>query len=481
MEKKGADVCIVGGGTAGMAAAYALKDYNCKVILIEKQLTLGGTATNAWVETWIEGVVPSYLENILKIMKFSPEDIQKSFLPTKYACEGKGGKALNLSHEKLSSIYLQHMKESENIELLLGYTFQNACIGEKRIDKVCVVNVADPSDKIEIESRFFIDCSGDGILACYNGELDVDFYLGEDPYERFEESLAPQKYVCPSDRHKMLNEPSLFFQVDKIKDVTVDTKVVPSVVDEKYRINPSVDYLYNGYVGGHWVNPLTGMNISGWPVIELGEERVYQMAVASIAGYWNFICKEIPKRIETKKPLYGYSASTPSLQPNGLYAPMLGIREGRRVCCEYMLREIDLTRTISSTSLGRNIACGSHEIDFHVYGSLNFERIANFNQNKIRPSGIPYECLIPKRFDNTLIACRAYGASHIALAARRVNKDMAQLGWAAGNAIKMCLDDSLSNTRDVNVSTLQGDEYTGFKSAVQKLENTLDEKYKEKK
>ena len=66
-----------------------------------------------------------------------------------------------------------------------------------------------------------------------------------------------------------------------------------------------------------------------------------------------------------------------------------------------------------------------------------------------------------------MIACRAYGASHIALAARRLNKDMAQLGWAAGFAVRECMEGNLDDVRLVDVTQIQ--KKSGFKENVQRL------------
>lgn len=485
LDLKQCDACIIGAGTSGMAAAYALRDCGYNVILVEKQKELGGTATNGWVDSWIEGVTPPYLETILeKNWLINIKSIRKAWLPARYAYD-KGPRGFSIHSDRLAKTYKKDMDASTNIEVICEYVFKEAKIQGRIVKSIIVSDVATSLKEMEIKADFFIDCSGTGVLGCYEGKIDIDFYQGEDPYERFEESLIPKNDLTPEQRHMILNEPSLFFLVHK-KDISSEKSTkqnitfYPSSVDPKYRIKSNLDYIYDGYNTGTWVNPMIGLNISGWAVMELGEEKVYQMAVDNISGYWNFVHNEVYRKLKANESLGGFNKFTLIYELDGRYAPMLGIREGKRVCCEYMLRQNDLEKVISHTNIKSYIACGSHTIDFHIYGSLNFSEVAEFNKNRIRPSGIPYECLIPKRFDNTLIACRAYGASHIALAARRVNKDMAQLGWAAGNAIKMCLHNNLSNTREVDVPVLQGDDYTGFKSAVRKLEDMLDDKFKEK-
>jgi hypothetical protein len=77
---------------------------------------------------------------------------------------------------------------------------------------------------------------------------------------------------------------------------------------------------------------------------------------------------------------------------------------------------------------------------------------------------------------NVLIASRCYGASQIALASARGNFVMAQLGWAAGNAIKICLNSNHDDVRRVNIALLQSAEYTDFKNRVKKLESLFNNK-----
>lgn len=477
----GTNVCIIGGGTSGMAAAYALKGSGYQVVLIEKQKEFGGTATNAWVDSWIEGITPPYLETILeKTWLINIQSIRKAWLPVRYS-KDKGVRGFSIPHDRLANSYRRDMDAASNIVTMSGYTFKGANLQDRKVKSIFVSETSTPSVEIEIKADFFIDCSGSGILGCYGGKIDVDFYQGEDPYERFEESLIPKNNLTSEQRHMILNEPSLFFQVQERNNSVEKTENVAAgflltSIDDKFKIIPHSDYLFDGYNTGAWVNPMTGMNISGGAVIELGEEKVYEIAANSIFDYWNFVRSEVQERIANHKPLYGFNQSTLDCYFEGIHAPMLGVREGRRVCCEYMLRQSDLEELITSSDIKSYIACGSHLVDFHVYGSLDFSAVSNFNKTKLRPSGIPYECLIPKRFDNILVACRAFGASHIALAARRVNRDMAQLGWAAGNAIKICMHDNLTNTREVDVATLQKDDYTGFRSAVAVLETMLDPK-----
>ena len=50
---------------------------------------------------------------------------------------------------------------------------------------------------------------------------------------------------------------------------------------------------------------------------------------------------------------------------------------------------------------------------------------------------------------------------------RRLNKDMAQLGWAAGFAVRECMEGNLDDVRLVDVTQIQ--KKSGFKENVQRL------------
>ena len=88
------------------------------------------------------------------------------------------------------------------------------------------------------------------------------------------------------------------------------------------------------------------------------------------------------------------------------------------------------------------------------------------------PNGVPYEALIPKCYTNSLVACRAYGASHIALSSIRLVKTMMDLGHSAGVAIKqLCYSDTRGDVRTVDVSSVQDE--IGILNVINDLETNF--------
>lgn len=467
-EKKW-NVCILGTGTAGMAAAYALANYRLSngekvnVILVEPYATLGGTAVNAWVQTWIEGINPPYLEKILMEYGYKPEEIRKSILPARFG----GGGNLLLNHEKLAEQYRRDMDAAQNVTVLTGHWFGDiksvTCEGGKQ--KIHVITVKDKDGNcMDIEADFFIDSSGDGVLCRAAG---VDYYIGEDPYSRFNEDLMPK-----NDQYDetSLNEPSLFYRVLPPEKSQSDNEFLGSIetVYEKDGKVVKPDYIdSDGYANQRFCNPMTGLGMTGYEC--LGKpEWAYKTAVNRFLEHWKFVKTTLQQRYNDgmSGSYRGYPVNQRLWNYTGEFAPMLGIRESYRIKCEYMLRQNDLTELIDPNNLKDYIACGSHTIDFHITQNIDRRKVTLFNKS-IKPSGIPYRCMIPLGVKNVLIACRAYGASHIALAARRLNKDMAQLGWAAGFAVRECMEGNLDDVRLVDVTQIQ--KKSGFKENVQRL------------
>ena len=108
-------------------------------------------------------------------------------------------------------------------------------------------------------------------------------------------------------------------------------------------------------------------------------------------------------------------------------APMLGIREGRRVRAKYVLRESDLAAGWDGQPHKDMIAVADHPCDIHGEGGVLTGVKTAY--------GVPFRCLIPNgSYGNLLVACRGAGFSKIAASSCRLQRTMIQLGTAAGLA-----------------------------------------------
>jgi hypothetical protein len=67
---------------------------------------------------------------------------------------------------------------------------------------------------------------------------------------------------------------------------------------------------------------------------------------------------------------------------------------------------------------------------------------------------VPYTALIPETLDNVIIAGKAYCASHDALSAARMQRDLCVMGMVAANAVRVAIDQK-ALLRNIPVSRLQ--------------------------
>ncbi|MBP3606570.1 MAG: FAD-dependent oxidoreductase [Clostridia bacterium] len=126
----------------------------------------------------------------------------------------------------------------------------------------------------------------------------------------------------------------------------------------------------------------------------------------------------------------------------------IGIRESRRVMGEYVLCEEDL---IALRRFEDAIAAANYAIDIHSPDGSG-TRFQEFSDGEWYE--IPYRALLPKGFDNLLVAGRCISSTHEAQASYRIMPFCAELGQAAGCAVAVAKR-SGRNARTVNVKDVQ--------------------------
>jgi hypothetical protein len=115
-------------------------------------------------------------------------------------------------------------------------------------------------------------------------------------------------------------------------------------------------------------------------------------------------------------------------------APMVGIRETRRVVGEYVLTADDV---LSARKFEDRIAKNAYPIDIHnpVGEGTTLRRLPPGEYHEV-----PYRCLVPLGVDNLLVAGRCISATFEAQASIRVQANCRAFGEAAGTAAAMCAE-----------------------------------------
>jgi hypothetical protein len=116
-----------------------------------------------------------------------------------------------------------------------------------------------------------------------------------------------------------------------------------------------------------------------------------------------------------------------------LTAPMVGVRESRRIIGEYILTAQDY---FNAKKFEDAISRNRYPIDIHLPTNyLPGERHLGPEEYH----EIPYRSIIPLKVDNLIVACRALSASFEAHGAVRIQPNMRAIGQAAGVAAALCV------------------------------------------
>ncbi len=408
-----ADVCVVGGGSAGIGAAVGASRNGGTVVLVEKNKILGGTSTAGYVCRWEPGPGDALAREIYTQLKRRPNAVGITRrLPTAFGAlleidpklsyddtTQRAGVAAKDLHAVVFEPQIFHqavrelLEETGRCRVLLETEFTRAEVNGRRVSAIYATGKKGTAYRIEAET--FIDASG-GAHLCRR--IGCETLVGEDGFERFHEPHAPKK---PSGT---LNAISLCYRVTPRTDAAVET--LP--LEESAKGWARIATVHTLPAGDFIVNPL-GL-VPGRMLIDKGYAKTYEIARRRAAAHWRWLKQHAPF-----KECRFYS-----------FAPMLGIRESHRVLTEYMLTEHDLLCGLDKHLYTDIVAHADHPMDTHGRGG------------GLRPVtgvyGIPFRCLVPKGWSNVLVAGRCAGFSHLAASSCRLSRTMMALGHAAGRA-----------------------------------------------
>ena len=162
-----ADVIIIGGGAAGIAAAVSAAESGSKVILIERYGFLGGMATAAMV-----GTICGLYYRGTKAPEFAVQGFAKTFAEgvargsaTKPHCFSKGLHFLPyepfvFNEEAMNALHLA------GVEILLHAMLDNVDIEGAEIQAISVIT---PSGKLTIQTKAVVDCTGEALVSVLAG------------------------------------------------------------------------------------------------------------------------------------------------------------------------------------------------------------------------------------------------------------------------------------------------------------------------
>lgn len=406
---KAYQVVVAGGGLTGVAAAVAARRGGAEsVLLIERYGFLGGAATNGLVNPfmtyWTEGHYGDPRHRLVKgIFAELLERLQA------LGCLRDDRVSFDAEGMKLA---LQRMALEEGVALLLHSLAEAVHI--KDGDRLSAIRVASKSGVEYIAGKVFIDCTGDGDIACLCG---VPYENGRKE-DGFSQPMTLSFRMAGVDKGRMPSNSDI--------NAAYRAAIVRGEIH-----NPREDVLYFNVMQEDVVHFNTtrvvkrdGASAEGLTAAEIeAREQVWEMAA--------FLKKEIP----------GFENAY--LQTT---APQIGVRESRRILGEYLLTEKDV---LGCARFPDAVARCSYNIDIH--------NPAGTGTTLIRlPEGgyyeIPWRCMFSLRIRNLICAGRCISSSHEAHSSLRIMPTCAALGQAAGTAA------ALSILRGVHPCRLAGEE-----------------------
>ena len=396
------DVFVAGGGAAGIAAAVAASRGGARVFLAESGGAFGGLGTT--------GMVPA----------FAPFDDGENILASGIGLEIRRSVSrqipLNnywtpINTEELKREYDRIVSES-GVQFSFFTTVCDVIADGRHSD--CVV-LTSKSGMFAVKAKIYIDCTGDGDLIAFAGGA---FEMGDE-----QGTVMPQT-LC-----------SVWANIDRTRvregapNRMIEQAFADGVLSQEDRHLPGFFYHESGVGGGN-----IGHTFDIDPTDETALTKAMIKGRSLLPEYERYYKEYLKDGFENLTLV-----ST---------AAILGVRESRRICCDYMLSVDDFVqRAVFADEIGRYC----YPIDIHVkntdkdeYERFMKEYETTFKYKRGESYGIPFRSLIPVSFDNALVAGRCMGADQKMQASVRVMPGCFITGQAAGAAAALA-----ANTEDV--------------------------------
>jgi hypothetical protein len=433
-------VLVVGSGAAGLTAALAAARNGAETLLLENAGFLGGiSATLPWL-----GFHDRDYRLIVKGLPLEfCQRLQAAGAASTHELDPKCGSAISIDSHWWRIIAMQLVREA-GVRLLLHTQAVDTIREGERIRGVVIEN---KSGRQRIEADVTIDCSGDGDVAARGGAQwekgrtadglvqapTLVFKLGgvsregfiagcKDPANNYREWISPYPWI----RAKMMK------RIDRMHVIICGGY---ARLIEQARAAGDFAVPQSRIVGVKLHRPdeflvvmtrVLGLN----PVDIQSLTDAYAKVYEQIPILVNFFTKYVP----------GFGAA--HLRE---IAPMLGVRESRRIMGDYVLTAEDL---IAGRVFDDAVSMGAYHIDIHRPAGTWVD------SHNVRAYTIPLRSLIARDVDGLLMAGKCLSATHEAIASTRVIPICMGQGQAVGTAAALAVKRQAS-VREVPIADLQ--------------------------
>ncbi len=386
-----ADLCVVGGGMAGLCAAVAAARHGARVVLMQDRPVLGGNASS---------------EIRMHICGAHGEEnreagiLEEIFMENCYRNPG-------LKYTIWDTVLYEKARFQENIELLLNCTCNDVASAKGRIESVNGWQMTSQTWH-RVKARYFADCSGDSILRICGAK----FRRGREARDEFDESHAPPV----ADEKTMGN--SILIQL--------------RAVDEHLPfVSPRWAYRYaDGDLPHRSLRPSGNfwwLEIGGEEDTIADAEAIRDELLKIAFGVWDYI-KNHPDGRGAQWELEWIGA-------------LPGKRENIRYVGDHILTQNDVE---AGGKFDDIVAYGGWSMDDHHPAAIEHKGAPTIFHPAPSPYGIPYRVLYSRNVENLFFAGRNISATHMAMSSTRVMATCAILGQAVGTAAALAVANGLT-------------------------------------
>lgn len=399
-----ADLCVIGGGMAGLCCAIAAARHGIKVVLVHDRPVLGGNASSE-IRMWIGGCHGKDNREGGIIEEIMLENFYQN---------------PSLKYPLWDSVLYEKAIGEKNLTLLLNSSCLDAVVNNNQISEIKAWQSNAETFHI-VKAKYYADCSGDSILAPLTG---AEYMYGREAKSDFNETIPPDI----ADKKTM--GMSCLFQ---IKETDHKCEFIPPKWAYTYETDADLPYKDHDRDDNFW-----------W--IEIG-------------GEWDCIHDTDRCREELLKIAYGVWDHMKNKGDHGVdnwelewigFLP--GKRESRRYVGKYIVTQNDVEQEGRFDDI---VAYAGWSMDDHFpagfYYTAGYPTIFHPAPT---PWGLPLRSMISKNIENLCFAGRNISVTHAALSSSRVMATCAILGQALGTAVALAVQD-YSLLENIDVKKLQ--------------------------
>ncbi|MBN2512511.1 MAG: FAD-dependent oxidoreductase [Sedimentisphaerales bacterium] len=429
----GYDVAVCGGGPSGIAAAVSASCMGLKVLLMDSNAQLGGTCTSGLVSHWLGGRDMSCTTWVVGglFKAFSDEAARRgcALIPgpvtdKKYQPHGWIKSLLHgIPIEPYGMArFLDEKVCQAGVDLLLNTQFVDVLLDRNHITHSIIFNKSGLS---AVPVRAVVDATGDGDVAARSG---CDCITGR-------EEDGVQASV------------TLEFHVDQV----AQDALAGYIEDNNCPRFKEQIALWSQQ--GTWKAASTFLI-----TVQLTEKGVMMVNTPRIDGVDATDGRSITRgllqcRKEIQDLFESLRKNVPGFEQARIkaVAPMLGVRESRRIRGNYQF-------TVAELESGREC---QDVVGFSSYGwdlphSINPSRRPTYGKSKKKLTPIPYRIMLPRPVRNLICPGRMVSVERVLLGPLRVMASCFAMGQAAGTAAAQVVADKTSFDR-IDIQQLRQD------------------------